>query len=88
MSLSQTDDMLLHAICSAAPVLQTLNLSYLPLITDKGVDRAIANTPHLTHIDIFNCTQLTDKTLNSLARPGYPIGIYNVVTHTARRYVH
>eukprot|EP00536_Pseudo-nitzschia_multiseries_P007626 jgi/Psemu1/287249/fgenesh1_pg.181_\ len=56
-----TDQMLEHLVETSATTLETLNVSYCPLIQDQGLGYLVSKLDRqLTKIEVWGCAQLTD----------------------------
>ncbi|KAK9318550.1 hypothetical protein V1524DRAFT_7554 [Lipomyces starkeyi] len=58
----------LSDLAYAVPDLYEFELSGIPAVLDDGFNALIPNTPNLTYLDCEECSQLSDSTLNAIAR--------------------
>jgi hypothetical protein len=57
-----TDQMLEQLVETSANTLETINLSYCPLISDRGLGYLVSKLGNqLTKIEVWGCAQLTDE---------------------------
>jgi hypothetical protein len=64
----QLGDAALSAVATHCPLLDSVTLSKCPLVTDSGaVALAVSIGARLRSLDLGNCTQLGDKTVNAVA---------------------
>ncbi|KAG2389414.1 hypothetical protein C9374_013974 [Naegleria lovaniensis] len=68
MGCKLTNDSCLKVLSQWTTNLRELVLSFSDMITDAGVELVLKNSKHLYHLNLKKCSNITDKTLESISK--------------------
>lgn len=83
MGCKLTNDSCLKVLSQWTTNLRELVLSFSDMITDAGVELVLKNSKHLYHLNLKKCSNITDKTLESISK--YLSGVLRYLNLTSVR---